>query len=94
MLSGRIKQPLLILLMKPNSPICFSFIGPCTSCFGSLAEQRTAEYRIANNEFRRMESLREIFFKIGRIHSFDVRCLMFVSFFFDQTGRVGGQRLG
>jgi len=31
MLSGRIKQPRLILLMKPNSPICFSSMGFCTS---------------------------------------------------------------
>ena len=58
-------------------------------------KQRTAEYRITNIEFRRMESFREIFFKIDRIHSFDVRCWtfdaysppledsMFISFFID-----------
>ena len=40
-------------------------------------KQRTAEYRITNIEFRRMESLREICFKIDRIHSFDVRCWTF-----------------
>jgi hypothetical protein len=34
-------------------------------------KQRTAEYRITNNEFRRMESLRSISFKKDRIHSFD-----------------------
>jgi hypothetical protein len=33
-----------------------------------------------------MESLRETFFKTDRIHSFDVRCWTFISFFFDQTG--------
>ena len=40
-------------------------------------KQRTAEYRMTNDEGRRMESLREIFFKIDRIHSFDVRCWTF-----------------
>jgi len=36
-----------------------------------------------------MESLREIFFKTGRIHysMFDVGRSMFISFFFDVTGR-------
>jgi hypothetical protein len=45
--------------------------------------------------------LTALFHKIDRIHSFDVSrlggigCSMFIfSFFFDQTGRFGGQRLG
>ncbi len=45
-------------------------------------KQRTAEYRISNRrisniECRMMESLREIFFKTDRIHSFDVQCWTF-----------------
>jgi hypothetical protein len=48
-----------------------------------------------------MESLREIFFKIDRIHPFDIRhslidirYSLFQSFFSDQTGRFGSQRPG
>jgi hypothetical protein len=37
------------------------------------------------DEWRMMESLREIFFKTGRMHLFDVRCSMFIGFFLDQT---------
>jgi hypothetical protein len=42
---------------------------------GRIIEKRTAEYRITNIECRRMESLRSVFFKIGRIHYFDIRHL-------------------
>ena len=64
---------------------------------GGRAEKRTAKYRMSNNESRRMEVLREIFYKTDRIHSFDVRCWTFdvrcsLVLFFDLTGR--GQRLG
>ena len=53
-----------------------------------------------------METLREIFFKTGRIHLFDVRCWTFdaysppledstfISFFFDLTGRFFGPAAG
>ena len=45
--------------------------------------RRISNHGISNNEFRRMGSLREIFFKTDRMHSFDVRCSTFISFFLD-----------
>ncbi|MBT8368235.1 MAG: hypothetical protein KJP23_26370, partial [Deltaproteobacteria bacterium] len=47
------------------------------------AERRISNRRISNDEGQRMESLREIFFITDRIHSFDVRCWTFISFFLD-----------
>ena len=40
-------------------------------------KQRTAENQMTSDEWWMMGSLREIFFKTDRIHSFDVRCWMF-----------------
>ena len=68
---------------RPEAPLVWNY---------TVLEQRTAESW-------RLESLRPIFFKIDKIHSFDVRrsmldvrCSTFISFFFDQTGRFFGQR--
>ena len=54
------------------------------------------KWRMKIDEWRMMESLREIF--LNRQNTFirrsmlDVRCSMFISFYSDQTGRFSGQR--
>jgi hypothetical protein len=49
------------------------------------AKSEPQNRRISNIEFRRVESLRSVFFKIDRIHysMLGVRCSMFISFSFD-----------
>ena len=60
------------------------------------SEPQNIEYRTA--ECRRMESLCSVFFKIDRIHYFEIRHSTFIiryslfqSFFYDQTGCFSGQ---
>jgi hypothetical protein len=75
----------------------FLIINLAALATGRNSEPQNIEYRTA--EFRRMESLCSGFFKIDRIHYFDIRhslfdirYSLFQSFFFDLTGRFSGQR--
>ncbi|CAB1081596.1 hypothetical protein D1AOALGA4SA_9244 [Olavius algarvensis Delta 1 endosymbiont] len=63
------------------------------------ANRRTAEYRISNVEG--WNRFAQSFYKIDRIHSFDIRhslfdirYSLFQGFFFDLTGSLFGRRLG
>jgi hypothetical protein len=82
--------------LRQNSTV-FLMIKPAALAAGRNSEPQNFEYRTA--EFRRVESLYSVFFKIDRIYYFDIRHSLFdirysllQSFFFDQTGHLSGQQ--